>query len=173
MQPLYGYWVLRVISVIVCCAGFSGCIAVPYPHLTHEGYEPHSHENLTEHVPEFIVPGQTTREEILRTLGAPDGIGPDQSWFTYGSIWRDKGVTFGFVGILGPEGIASNDYDVRVRIRRLLIRFDAQGLVNVTNLEERQCTRSYTRAYGGEPDSEPYGCLDIRGSDIELAAPEG
>src|SRR5262245_59412404 len=50
------------LGVVVC-----GCMPIPYP-IPPLGYEPASRHNLADKVPEFIVPGHTTRSDVLFAL---------------------------------------------------------------------------------------------------------
>lgn len=119
-----------VVAVAFC---LTGCLPIPIPPL---GYPSESRTNLPDRVPEFIVKGKTTREEVLLALGAPDSYAVDGRWMTYSSSRHGGGVAFvvggGYTaGVVG----AVNSYEKRL----LVVRFDAHSIVSDVALEERTC----------------------------------
>lgn len=150
---------------VIGCAALVSCVPIPYPHVTSEGYEPGSRENLPERVPDFIVPGQTTRDDVRNMLGWPDGAAPDQSLYSYGTVWREKATTRGYVvvGILPP----SDRHTIKVRVRRLLVRFDTAGRVASAEMQQKECVRKYA----SDPRKWEFikitarDCLDVSGAD--------
>ena len=140
----------------------TGCMLIPYPHIhAHAGFDDASRENLGEKVPEFIVPGQTTRQVVLLQLGDPDGAARDESWFAYGSALREKGVGIGLLAVTGGGGAATNRE--RVQYRRLLVRFDTAGVVTAVEIQEKECPRWYGVLDSGE-NLYSHRCLEMSGA---------
>jgi hypothetical protein len=91
------------------------------------GYAGSSRQNIGEGLPDFVVEGKTTREEVLLRLGEPDVRGPADSWFGYGSLLNAGGVDFGLVSAQ------------TLRYRRIILGFDEQGVVTRATYVERGC----------------------------------
>ena len=158
--------VAALIAYATICCSSVGCVPIPYPHFSNEGYEPGSKVDLPDHVPEFIVDGETTRDEVQAQLGTPQGTSPDGRLYSYSSIWRMKGTSTGvvYVGIIPPI----ENHTIKVRVRRLLIYFDVAGRVSSARFEEQECLRKYvgdSRHWRTEPSTSQPDCLDISGSD--------
>ena len=77
------------LALVASAALLSGC-PVPLP----PTYDSASRQNVGEHIPDFIVNGETTRDDVLLRLGEPDGRGPGDRWFAYGSQYSKGGVLF-------------------------------------------------------------------------------
>lgn len=135
---------------------------VPIPPL---GYESESRHNLPATRPSFIEPGRTRRAEVLLTLGAPDRAGEDETWFAYFSSRHQGGVAFVAGGMGGAGAITVQGY----LERRLLLRFDARGVVESAEFEERVCPRLGALAQGG--GGETAACLDVAKLEPASAAP--
>jgi hypothetical protein len=105
------------------------CIPIP---LT-PGYW--SRENIGEQVPAFIKTGQTTREEALVALGEPDGAAADERWMTWRSERYGGGALFLPVFPGHPRDYAVGAEDAR----RLIVTFDAKGLVSDTRYDAKSC----------------------------------
>lgn len=148
----------------------SGCIVLPYPHtITHARHDDASRENLGEKVPEFIVAGQTTRQAVLLHLGAPDGAARDESWFAYGSAWREEGSGLG-LAYAGHVGYGAGQLDrEKVQYRRLLVRFDTAGVVTAVEMQEKECLRWYG-APGTSIEDLYSACLEMSGADASSQA---
>ena len=121
----------------------SGC-APPIPVVQAQGPIKSSRTNLDEKTSTRIVPKQTTRTQTLLMLGEPDGRGPDDSWFSYGSMAQRGGVRVIWNNFIG-------DWDSS---QRLLIRFDAQAVVSSVQFAQRNCTDAN------------HNCLEITGADM-------
>jgi hypothetical protein len=124
-----------------------------------------SRTNVPEAVALWIVAGQTTRRDVLLGLGDPDGKAPDEHWFTYGSAISHGGIEgaavgFGNAGSLGRES---------VEYRRLIVRFDDNGVVSSVDWQNKRCTE-----YPQGSDSTGYvttvPCVDIQGNDLTSGA---
>jgi outer membrane protein assembly factor BamE (lipoprotein component of BamABCDE complex) len=117
--------------------------------------------NLGDSVPEWLVVGQTTRQEVLLVLGEPDGPAYNEEWYGYITVRRLGGIGFG--GISDGGG-----FDVRlkvVRFRRLLVRFDAAGVVSEASFITARCGESSLNTSGGG-DWTTKPCLDVAGNDV-------
>ena len=131
-----------------------------------------SRHNLSPEGPTFIVASRTTRQEVLLTLGEPDGEAPDESWFAYGSAWTEGGAGVAVI-VIAPApgaGMAGGFFGTeKVVFRRLLVHFDAQGTVNASHFETRTCRESSGGVFvmtggtgqGGVTETAP--CIDITG----------
>lgn len=96
---------------------------------------------------------------MLLQLGEPDGSGPGDAWYSYGSAFSHGGL-----GILTVSYGASYDARHNVEVRRLFLQFDPGGVVSSVSLETKRCpmwTSDLLRHV-----SLP--CLDIQGADIAL-----
>jgi hypothetical protein len=130
-------------------------------------YEPGSRQNVGERLPDFIVEGATRRAEVLMRMGEPDGRGPGDRWFAYGSRYNEGGVLFVAGGAGGVAGAGAES----IRYRRIVIRFDDQGVVTAAGLVERACVNTMV-ALGSTIGSSP-PCLDVAadGARVEAALP--
>jgi len=121
-----------------------------------------SRAEVSKDLPARIVPGQTTRTEILLLLGEPDGRADRDRWFAYSSRVGRGGMGWKlFVAVGMGYGSASSvsklgDWETA---RRAIIHFDSAGVVSNVDFEEKNCTL------------ENRNCPDAGGRDI-LAAEE-
>ncbi len=139
---------LALVTVII-----SGCI--PFPLRT--GPLADSRTNVPPEVPSSIAIGHTTRREVLLELGEPDGTGPADRWFTYGSA-----ISRGGVGVISGAGYSAI-YDARrsVEFRRLLVQFDDAGVVSNVRLDTKRCAIwEHDATFVSVP------CLDLQGADV-------
>jgi hypothetical protein len=127
----------------VACAMFLSACPVPLP----PTYDSGSRQNVGDVIPEFIVNGETTRDDVLLRLGEPDGRGPGDRWFAYGSKYSKGGVLF----VMAAGGGAAAAGVQSIRFRRLVVSFDEDGVVTDSAFVERVCPR-YTLGVGGMSD---------------------
>jgi len=125
VRTLTGSSLILVVAVLL-----AGC-PVPLP----AGYSESSRQNLTEESIYQLVPRATTREEVLLLLGEPDGVGPDESWFAYGSVYGEGGVVFVICAASDCGGAGSE----RMKYGRLLVTFDDRGLIKTTDFISKEC----------------------------------
>jgi len=144
-------------AAVLAALLLSGC-PLPIPPGMHHG----TRENLAERTPEFIVPGKTTREDVLLTLGEADGAALDESWFSYGAVLGQGGVLF-IVMTLGGGGAFGAE---AVEHRRLVVYFDPGGVVERTQFEKRLCPKAMFGSDTQSAESPP--CLDFAGRDLPL-----
>ena len=145
----------RRLALALAAATISGCISVPFPLAS--GPLPDSRMNIPAQIPSAIAIGHTSRREVLLELGEPDGIGPNDAWYSYGSAFSHGGL-----GILTVSYGGSYDARHNVEVRRLFLKFDSSGVVSSVNLETKRCpmwTSDLLRHV-----SLP--CLDIQGADV-------
>jgi outer membrane protein assembly factor BamE (lipoprotein component of BamABCDE complex) len=143
----------------------AGC-PVPIPPLGYIGV----HGNIPDRPSDLIVKGKTTRADVLLLLGSPDSLSPDGRRFEYHSELHQGGVLFviaaaGQAGGLGPEAF---------RERRLIVGFDANGVVDAVEFEDKSCTR--VAGFGGNTGGRSGPCLPVsEGGAIALqqGPPEG
>jgi hypothetical protein len=136
----------------------AGC-AIPIP----SSYDSESRENVAEAAPVAIEVGATTREDVLMLLGEPDAVGIDESWIAYASIYTSGGLvlvspTAAGVGVVGGA---------RMRYRRLIVEFDAQGVTAALVFESKRCFEFGAAVFGSNSQSNASKpCLDVHGKDI-------
>lgn len=151
---------LFLASLALVAAAAPGC--VPFP--VTPGPFPDSRTNVPAEVPPTIATGHTTRREVLFELGEPDGLGPGDRWYSYGSA-----ISHGGVGGLFPtrSDIAALTRE-SVEFRRLLVRFDAAGVVSDVRIDTKHCPFWYGPGMAGASGpNASIPCLDIRGGEIE------
>jgi hypothetical protein len=127
-----------------------GCIPFATPHLL----QTNSRGDVGAGAQQRLEIGTSTRADVLLALGAPDGRAVGDSWFTYGSA-RTAEVG-GFLFLL-VDGVAAEH--VNTQVSRLLIRFDAQGIVSKVDLQQGECSGFMIAQ----------GCLDLRGRELTAA----
>jgi len=115
--------------VVSTALTLTGCIPLP---ISPNGYLPGSRSNLPDRQPGFIVPGQTTRAEVLLQLGSPDSEADDQSWFAYSSL-RDAGGDT----LINPFLVTVANFEMVER--QLNIRFDSNSVVKQAGFREVAC----------------------------------
>jgi hypothetical protein len=130
-------------TLLLAFALMSGC-APPIPVVQAKGPMKSSRTNLDERTSSRIVPKQTTRTQTLLMLGEPDGRGPDDSWFSYGSMAQRGGLRVIWYTYYG-------DWDSS---QRLLIRFDEHDVVSSVQFVQRNCTDAMSN------------CLELTGADL-------
>lgn len=128
----------------------AGC-PVPIPPLGYIG----AHGNIPDRPTDLIVKGKTTRADVLLLLGSPDSQSADGRRFEYHSELHQGGVIFviaaaGQAGGLGPEAF---------RERRLIVGFDANGVVDAVEFEDKSCTR--VAGFGGNSGGRSEACLPV------------
>lgn len=65
-------------AAILLSITISGCLLIPTDY-----YTAYSRRNITENPSEKIIPGTTTRTEVLQLLGEPDNTSPDETELWY------------------------------------------------------------------------------------------
>jgi hypothetical protein len=102
----------------------TGCIIVPIPH---GEFACDPRPGLFARTDaDFIRPAQTTRQQVLLTLGEPDFIWADERTFAY--VWATSDLDILFAAG-GPGGGAIGGIIPMRKKHRLLIRFDEAGVV--------------------------------------------
>ncbi|MHC1698753.1 MAG: outer membrane protein assembly factor BamE [Geobacteraceae bacterium] len=101
-----------LIAAIFVALTLSGCLIIPTDYYTN-----YSRKNITENPPDKIIPGMTTRAEVLQILGEPDNTSPDEA-----ELWyiAEKVKAWLIIGDKGSEII---------RTYLLIIRFNRSGVV--------------------------------------------
>jgi hypothetical protein len=130
---------------------FGGCIV---PYATPKMLDTGSRSQVPPAAQQGMEVGKTTRVDVLLALGEPDGRAADDSWFSYGSS-RSSGAGV-FVFLLFD---AADINHVNSQVSRLVIRFDASGLVADVLWQHSDCSGM----------NVAQGCVDVRGTDL-LAA---
>lgn len=145
---------------MVAAAGVAVLTGCPVPLVPR--YEGGSRQNVGERMPDFIVEGTTTRDDLLLRMGEPDGRGPEDRWFAYGSRYNEGGVLFiaGAPGGVGGVGVSS------IRYRRIVVRFDDRGVVSSTGFVERTCPSVMGGA--GSAFGESPACIDVTIDDARV-----
>jgi hypothetical protein len=152
-----------VAAVLAGTAGIllSACIPVPLV----SGYEDDSRQNVPAQAPAFVVPGRTTREDVVLALGEPDRSAVDGSWLLYGSGYGRGGLALLAVGGAGGAlGVAEE----KMRYRLLIFRFDDTGVVSSTEMKEKFCPEWSMVAVPG-PGPAPAPCFELSGDDLVVS----
>jgi hypothetical protein len=132
---------------ILTSFNFGGCAIIT----TYESYVPPTKQNNTPDFDAFIIPGQTTKEDVLQRLGNPDEVSDDNTRWAYFSFRRK--TTEGFIvipfGVLFPRG------SVEMRHYIFSITFDENNnLVSSKGFYERITS---DRDFSKNPDDEKLG----------------
>ena len=128
---------------LICGWFLAGCaIPLPVPVVSPTGLGANFRENIEAGVPQNIKVGESTRVDVLLTLGAPDDRRDEDSWFRYRSV-RDRGgihvAFFDVVPILvPPESLSASRTGNWNAAKWILIRFDKSGVVSSVESGERQ-----------------------------------
>src|SRR5215469_3786762 len=132
-------------------AMFGGCIV---PYATPKMLDTGSRSQVTPVAQQGIEVGKTTRVDVLLALGEPDGRAVDDSWFSYGSSRSSGAGVFVFLLFDGVDISHVNS-----QVSRLVIRFDASGLVADVLWQHSDCSGVHSAQ----------GCMDVRGTDLLVA----
>ena len=92
-----------------------------------------SRQNIGEGLPNFIVEGKTTRDEVLMRMGEPDERGHFDRWFAYASRRSMGGVAIAMN--VPPMGVGS----YTMRYRRIVFNFSDQGAIESAAYVQREC----------------------------------
>ena len=154
---------MKVLGILLVAFAMSGCVPIIYS----ERYEKPSRQNLTDTVPAFIEAGRTTMADVVLALGDPDTVAADESWIAYASAYREGGggaalvlAGGGQVGLLGGAR-------KQMLYRRLLVRFDAEGVVTDATLDVVKCGNN--EFFLGQAVGEAPPCFDVDSLDIAAA----
>jgi hypothetical protein len=121
---------LRWALLLAAVPALAGC-PVPLP----PGYQAASRENVPAEPLDWLAVGATTRTDVLLKLGEADGAAPDGSWLAYGSAYSHGGLLL----VLAAGSGAAAGGGESVEYRRLIISFDAGGLVTDVDFVTRDC----------------------------------
>ena len=122
----------RVLAALLFCSPLCSCVVLPVPVPTSAGPFPASRTNVGEGVQAKIVKGQTTRTQVLLTLGEPDYRGQDDKWFEYTEVGRRGGVHWAL--LLVGNGVGADRLGKWDTETRLTINFEEKGLVSDVSL---------------------------------------
>ena len=139
-----------LVSVVATTCALAGCIPFATPALLDSS----SRGDITIAAQQKLEVGRTTRVDVLLALGEPDGRAVDDSWFAYGSARSSEVGAFAFL-IVSGFGFEH----VSTEVSRLIVRFDARGVVSSADLDRSKC--------GGFMAA--HGCQDVRGGEIAAA----
>lgn len=130
-------------GAFTCCALLTlplllgGCPVFPY-WISPGYYE--SRSNLQDLSQIQIVPGKTTRTEILGKLGSPEVAATDDRWFYYESDFlKEESGAWVVIGGPGFGTIAPVPTNQVMLFKRLYISFDDKGLVFTATSDEQEC----------------------------------
>jgi hypothetical protein len=131
----------RIFWAISLSLALAGCVAIPVAPYSEKPSYGQSRANLSGSTAASIIPGATTRSEVLLTLGPPDVAAVDESWFFYESdylkgksgVWLVVGVPWIYAGV-APLPLSSS-----MMFRRLYVTFTDKGLVTTSQLTEEEC----------------------------------
>jgi hypothetical protein len=103
------------------------------PTLIPAGYMAVSRQNIGEGLPNFIVEGKTTRDEVLLRMGEPDERGHFDRWYAYESRRSMGGIAIAMN--VPPMGVGS----YTMRYRRIVFNFSDQGVVESAAFAQLEC----------------------------------
>lgn len=157
----------RLTAALITSLAVAGCV-IPLP----PSESVTTRHNVGDAVPEAIVIGKTTRADVVSLLGEPDSATADHAVMVFG---RNSSRGGALILIPGPPAGVLAMGVADVTDRRLVVRFDAQGIVSEATVERKDC---WTAAIGAQHgagssswgESEP--CLDVWGRDLTAAPPE-
>lgn len=114
-------WRTRVLASLVVVGQLAqGCLIIPVPHQAAG-----SRGTIGEERARFLRAGETTREEVLLTLGEPEEVLDDERFFVY--RWERALTTTVIIFFpYAPVGASGTVITARHRFR---IEFDDRGLV--------------------------------------------
>ena len=116
-----------------------GCVIPLFPYSTAPGYYS-SRGNLEGVAHRSIIPGQTTRTDILGLLGEPDVSAAAGQWFYYESDFlKDESGVWLMVGVPGAGAVGQWPTTQIMLFRRLFVAFDSNGAVATTDFQEQEC----------------------------------
>lgn len=139
----------RTLAVLAASA-LAGC-PVPMP----GGDMDESRQNVGDAVPEFVVIGKTSRADVLLMLGEPDGASEGATHLTYTRRTSEGGLL-----LLLPAGYTMGGVLTRaMTYRRLVIDFDAAGIVVAARLVRTSCRETSLQ------DQTP-PCVSMSGQDL-------
>jgi hypothetical protein len=115
----------------------TGCLPVPIPFTW---YGEQSRTNVDEAAAKVIIPGRTTKEEVVLMLGGPDEVSPDGRSLVY----RWAKIKFLLLPVFGPGPVPKVQKQYQ-----LLITFDEHGMVT-----QREIQGSYTSFPEAPPSKE-------------------
>jgi hypothetical protein len=156
----------RGILIALTSMIFVACMPVPLL----RGDEDYSRNNIGDKVPEFVVPGKTTRADVLLSLGEPDGASENGIQFTYTRVTSNGGLGFAISTstLYRAEGMT---------YRRLIILFDETGIVTSAKHEQVSCSErdltpdsrlGLTPTPGSRRQNLVSTCLNVSGQDALL-----
>jgi outer membrane protein assembly factor BamE (lipoprotein component of BamABCDE complex) len=138
-------------------SGLSGCLVLPVP--VHQSSETSSESraNVGPNTAPRIVPGSTTRTDVLLMLGEPDGRGDDDRWFSYRTHVSRGGWHWAAVWVAAGAGGGGAPIDDWEAVRRLVVRFDERGVVSSVESAQKNCNgcRNVLDAAGNDHPSQP------------------
>lgn len=143
-------------ATLLCGWALSAC---PFP--IPPGFHYGTRENIGEEVPSFVIPGKTTRADVLFLLGEADGVALDESWLSYGYVHGSGGVVL-LLGAYGEGGLGVE----AVEHHRLVLYFDERSVVARTQFEKRLCPKMV--GHGGSRRRDIPSCLDFSGRDLPI-----
>jgi hypothetical protein len=146
---------LNAAAALVSLLLLPGCV-LPIPHGPADDFE--TRHNVGTEVPSFVVPGRTTREDVLLTLGEADAVASDESWMRFQAGYRTGGVlVFAYPSPLIPS------YDT-VELRQVTIHFDTSGIVERADFERLTCRITDVITQGASATS--HRCVDAEGKEV-------
>lgn len=151
---------MRVVGVALLALAMSGCVPIIYG----SRYEGSSRQNLADAVPAFIEAGRTTMAEVVLTLGDPDTVAADESWLVYVSRYRKGGGGAVLVLAGGGQGGLLGGARKQMLYRRLLLRFDAAGVVREATLDVVDCGEA--DFFIGQSATSSPPCFDLDSRDL-------
>jgi outer membrane protein assembly factor BamE (lipoprotein component of BamABCDE complex) len=147
----------RSLIVVAATAGLALIAGCPLP-LRPLGYEAGSRGNVPAGQPKWIVPGTTSREDVLLRLGTPDEQARDGRWIGYLSSRHEGGIAL-FLPFGSGGAITAETYTER----RLVVWLDERGIVTGTESVQKECPRAGFEASGSVRSEHCLGFAHLEG----------
>jgi hypothetical protein len=151
---------MRIVGVVLLALAMSGCVPIVYG----SRYEAPSRQNLADAVPASIEAGRTTMADVVLALGDPDTVAADESWLAYVSRYRKGGAGAALVLAGGGEMGLLGGAQKQMLYRRLLVRFDAAGVVQDATLDVVDCAEA--DFFVGQSAGSSPPCFDMDSRDL-------
>jgi hypothetical protein len=159
MTPVIIRRLIYMLASLGSCVMLMGCV-IPLPPMSPAG----TRDDIGDHVPQFIIPGVTTREDVLMHLGEADSFSGDQSELYYMARINRGGIVL-FI----PAGSGGGYMYYRWLERTLTVEFDTGGLVKNARLQTEACS---SHSYGvGVQSGEQTSCVPVDDPAIPGDAP--
>lgn len=121
--------ITMAVTVPLLAMLLTGCVGLIVPVPSHDKTYG---KVITREETQFIVPGQTTRAEVVEKLGGQFRDSPRLPALAYAWEQPAAGLLWFWVIVLPPSGVGDGDYTERSHWRAFFVAFDQTGAVSRT-----------------------------------------